>query len=101
MYVNALITNKVIELFKDNPELRDNRKKTIHIVLNQLKKDHKNISEETLVNLSFNIDRAFREVQQKHPQLRGTTWLKRQVMSGELPGSILKNDIYENQLKLF
>jgi len=84
MYVNKLIINKVINLFTEQPNLRDNRWGTIKLVVEYLKKEFQQFDEELVIKYAFDADRAFRYVQQHIPYLRGDTWLKRQMMSGNL-----------------
>ncbi len=84
MYVKKNIIKKVIELFTDKPECRDDRWETIKTVTESIRKEHPEFPEWSMIQLAFDVDRAFRYVQQHIPSLRGKSWLERQLMSGEL-----------------
>lgn len=84
MYVNKVILNKVINLFTEQPDLRDNRWATIKLVVEYLKIEFKEFNEELVIKYAFDADRAFRYVQQHIPALRGSHWNKRQKMGGRL-----------------
>jgi hypothetical protein len=83
MYVHKKIIEKVTELFTNEPKYRDERWQTIIKVSNIIKLEF-NIKEETsMIKVAFDVDRAFRYIQQHNPKLRGETWLKRQKKAGE------------------
>jgi len=95
MYVNKVILNKVINLFTEQPDLRDNRWATIKLVVEYLKAEFKHFDEELVIKYAFDADRAFRYVQQHIPLLRGKEWIKRQKMSGNLTSNDFDNDEIE------
>lgn len=95
MYVNKVILNKVINLFTEQPDLRDNRWATIKLVVEHVKAEFQHFDEELVIKYAFDADRAFRYVQQHIPLLRGKDWLKRQKMSGNLSTYDLNNDEIE------
>ena len=105
MYVHKKIIEKVSELFTNEPKYRDERWQTIVKVSNIIKLEF-NIKEETsMFKVAFDVDRAFRYIQQHNPKLRGETWLKRQKKAGEhnsTNNSIDDNDEWDTiQLSLF
>lgn len=95
MYVNKVILNKVINLFTEQPDLRDNRWATIKLVVEYLKAEFKQFDEELVIKYAFDADRAFRYVQQHITALRGKEWIKRQKMSGNLTTNDINNDEIE------
>jgi hypothetical protein len=84
MYVRREIIVNVINLFKANPKMRDNRIATIECLVEKHYAEWfgKNVKASAI--LVMDIDRAFRLVQQYTPDLRGKNWLKRQKQSGEI-----------------
>lgn len=80
--VNKYIIRKMITLFKEHPEYRDKRLETIEkiIIDNYMPLWGKSIKSDC--KLANDIDRVFRLIQQKIPELRGKDWLKRQRMGG-------------------
>ena len=111
MYVKKQIVKEVIDLFTDKPEMRDDRWETMRIVTGILRRDNPELSEWGMIQLAFDVDRAFRYVQQHIPQLRGTNWMYRQMRSGEISKEdyethmehldFIKEISIEKQLKLF
>lgn len=96
MYVAKTLVYRVIKLFREEPKYRDDQWATMERLIN----DHysawygsKNISQSA--KIVFDISRAFRYVQQHIPQLRGTTWKKRQIQGGER----FKGEITDKELK--
>jgi hypothetical protein len=82
MYVHKKIIEKITELFINEPKYRDERWSTIIKISNIIKLEF-NIKEETsMIKVAFDVDRAFRYIQQHNPELRGETWLKRQKKGG-------------------
>jgi len=94
MYVKKLIIKKVIDLFIEIPKCRDDRWLTIRCITNELRIENKDWNEWAIIQYAFDVDRAFRYVQQHVPSLRGKTWLDRQFQSGQI-----KRDEYENRLE--
>lgn len=84
MYVKKQIVKQVIELFSEDASYRDDRWETIRAVTNTLRKDFPELDEFGIIQLAFDVDRAFRYIQQHIPSLRGESWLERQRMSGEI-----------------
>ena len=89
--VQQQIVNQVISLFKKHPSFRDERYGTIEFICLKYYRDFYGKSIYSDYKLLSDIDRAFRLVQQRIPDLRGNTWLQRQVQGGE----ISKNDLDE------
>ena len=56
--------------------------------------ENKDWNEWAIIQYAFDVDRAFRYVQQHVPSLRGKNWLDRQFQSGQI-----KRDEYENRLE--
>lgn len=84
MYVKKLIIKKVIDLFTNKPQFRDDRWGTIKKIVEELRSENKDFSEWVIVQHAFDVDRSFRYVQQHIPSLRGNNWLQRQRNSGEI-----------------
>jgi hypothetical protein len=101
MYVHKKIIEKVSELFTNEPNYRNERWQTIVKVSNAIKLEL-NIKEETsMIKVAFDVDRAFRYIQQHNPKLRGETWLKRQKQGGEHNSIDNDDEWYTIQLSLF
>lgn len=102
MYVHKKIIEKVSELFTNEPNYRDERWQTIVRISNIIKLEF-NIHEETsMIKVAFDVDRAFRYIQQHNPTLRGETWLKRQKKGGEHNSTHEDDDEWHTiQLSLF
>jgi hypothetical protein len=94
MYVKKLIIKKVIDLFTEYPNTRDDRWLTIRTITEQLRQENPDFNDWAIIQYAFDVDRAFRYVQQHVPSLRGKSWLDRQFQSGEI-----KRDEYENRLE--
>lgn len=88
MYVHNKILEKVRILFTEQPEYRDERWATIVMVSKQIRDELRITDEIALVKIAFDVDRAFRYIQQHEPNLRGETWLARQKKGGEFHGEI-------------
>lgn len=88
MYVHEQVIQKVIKLFQNNPQSRDDRWGTIKSVWLELKYELRILDDISSLRLGFEVDRAFRYVQQHYPELRGETWLLRQKRAGEIKGDI-------------
>ena len=103
MYVHRTILAKVKDLFLSDPPYRDNRWATIVLISRQIKDELTITDEIALVKVAFDVDRAFRYIQQHNPELRGETWLERQKQAGEIPSE--NDDLYDRlkkkQLNLF
>ena len=83
-FISKEIISEVINVFVENKKLRDDRWGTIKIVTDRIMKKNKLKHRWSLVKISFDVDRAFRYVQQHIPEMRGKTWLKRQLQAGEI-----------------
>lgn len=94
MYVKKLIIKEVIDLFTTSPKYRDDRWGTIKIVVEQIRSKNPHFTEWVIVQYAFDVDRAFRYVQQHIPSLRGATWLERQKASGQI-----SREEYESQME--
>lgn len=92
MYVKKKIISTVMDLFAGDVALRDDRWATIKLVTEKLRKEESFLTEWDIIKLAFDVDRAFRYVQQHVPQLRGEKWLERQKKGGEID-----NDDYLNK----
>jgi len=101
MYVHKKILEKVSQLFTEEPEYRDERWNTIVKVSTLIKDEFKITNEMSMIKVAFDVDRAFRYVQQHNPKLRGKTWAKRQKQAGEIPPKDDDNDWYTLQISLF
>lgn len=102
MYVHKKILAKVTELFIVEPSYRDDRWGTIVAVSQSIKRELLISDEIALVKVAFDVDRAFRYIQQHNPELRGETWLERQRQAGELPNDMDRlYDKINPQLPLF
>lgn len=84
MYIKKEIVTLMVNYLTNNIDGRDNRIAAIESVYNTLQSEHQEITGFSLVLLAFDIDRAFRYVQQHVPKLRGKEWLYRQYISGEI-----------------
>lgn len=84
MYAKKNVVKKVIDLFTENPEYRDDRWDTIKAVTDSLRETFPDLTEWGIIQLAFDADRAFRYVQQHVPNLRGASWMLRQLMAGEI-----------------
>jgi hypothetical protein len=82
MYIHQRIIANVIDLFKKHPEYRDDKWGTIKRVWSSIKHELQIYDELASIKLAFDVDRAFRYVQQHFPELRGKTWLARQKQGG-------------------
>lgn len=102
MYVHKKIVAKVTELFIAEPSYRDERWATIVVVSKSIKSELGITDEIALVKVAFDVDRAFRYIQQHNPELRGETWLERQRQAGELHDDLDRlYDKINPQLPLF
>jgi hypothetical protein len=109
MYAPRIVLQQVIELFTTVPYYRDERYETIEYIVNKYYLADYGKSIKMDYKLMSDIDRAFRNVQQLQPQLRGKNWIDRQRQSGEISAAefqymkSLQEDIDEIivQLKLF
>jgi hypothetical protein len=105
MYGSKSLMIKVINLFEEHPEFRDDRWGTIKNIMDDAIPDKTKVSTDYLIQTAFTIDRFFRYVQQHMAHLRGEEWEKRQKRGG----NHIKDDLdaerivlkYKNQLKLF
>lgn len=102
------LVNQVINLFESCPEFRDNRYGTIQYIVENHYKEFYGQGILYDFKLLTDIDRVFRLIQQEIPELRGREWLKRQMLSGEIPKSEYNEamEMYEivkdiRQLRLF
>ncbi len=108
MYGNKTLMIKVIKLFQEQPDYRDDRWGTIKYMLDLAVPDKSVVSTEYIVHTSFTVDRFFRYIQQHMPSLRGKNWAKRQKRGGRgfvyyeddpaIEKIVLK---YKDQLSLF
>lgn len=101
MYVHKKILEKVTQLFTDEPYYRDERWETIVKITNVIKDEFKITNEMSMIKVAFDVDRAFRYVQQHDATLRGKTWLKRQKQAGEIPPSDEDGEWCTLQISLF
>ncbi len=92
-YIKRELIYQVIKLFKDDKEIRDSRFGTIERIIEQHYRGWFGGNLKVSAKLVFDIDRAFRYVQQHIPELRGKNWLLRQKMGGELKD----DDFVKNQ----
>ena len=83
MFVHKKILEKVQKLFAEKADYRDERWETIILVSAQIKKEFNIKSEISMMKVAFDVDRAFRYIQQHNPSLRGKTWSERQKRGGE------------------
>jgi hypothetical protein len=98
------ITRIAKEVLLNNIEARDNMMlvvKSIH----DFEMSMFQIQQDDYYNCLFNdkklssiktIDRVWRKLQEDFPQLRGTEWEERQIMSGQI-----KRNIFDKQTTLF
>lgn len=84
MYANQTVYEQVKKLFIEMPGCRDNRDKTIEYIVKTYYLNMFGVGIIYTFRLLANIDRAFREVQQDCPELRGKNWPWRQFISGEI-----------------
>jgi hypothetical protein len=82
MYIHQRIIANVIELFKTHPIYRDDKWGTIKRIWRKIKHELEINDELASIKLAFDVDRAFRYVQQHFPELRGETWSARQKQGG-------------------
>jgi hypothetical protein len=103
MYVHRKILEKVRNLFTEQPEFRDERWGTVVLISKEVKEELGIIDEIALVKIAFDVDRAFRYIQQHEPNMRGETWLQRQKKGGEYHGEIEipYDKLKTAQMKLF
>jgi len=105
MYKNKTILTKVVTLFTDYPNYRDDRWGTIKLLLDDVIPDKSAVKTAYIIHVAFTIDRYFRYVQQHIISLRGNEWRKRQKQGGEAGGNYDKDEKmvlkYKAQLKLF
>jgi hypothetical protein len=68
-----------------------------------LKYELRILDEVASLRLGFEVDRAFRYVQQHYPELRGEKWILRQKKAGEIKGDveIKPKDSKFKQLSIF
>ncbi len=83
-YISKELLFQVIDTFQKEKALRDSRMGTIEHIINLHYKDWFGDNIRVSAKLVFDIDRAFRYVQQHLPELRGENWLQRQKMAGEI-----------------
>lgn len=100
MYVHKQIIQKVTDLFVRNPAFRDERFNTVVLISQEIKRELQITDESSMIKVAFDVDRAFRYVQQHNPELRGTTWLQRQKQAGEIHDFNTPYAKSSNQLKL-
>lgn len=82
-YVRKELLQQVIKLFRDLPRYRDDRIGAIEFIFQTYYKSWVNINNiKTVSIILFDIDRAFRLIQQHAPELRGEQWKKRQKKGG-------------------
>jgi hypothetical protein len=84
MFVRHILFAQVIKLFTDEPKYRDDRWATVERIILQHYEFEFGRSILASCKLAYDIDRAFRYVQQHVPELRGRTWMKRQWQAGEI-----------------
>lgn len=89
MYIHERIIANVIDLFRKHPEYRDDKWGTIKRVWSNIKHELQIFDELSSIKIAFDVDRAFRYVQQHFPELRGETWAKRQKQGGVYNGDVL------------
>ncbi len=84
LYIKKELIQQVILLFQDNVKIRDSRLGTINYIISTYYRGW--FGRDIIVSskILFDIDRAFRFVQQHFPELRGSTWASRQKRGGEL-----------------
>ena len=104
MFSVKQIRRQVIQLFQEQPHYRDDRHGTREYIIETYYNQYFSKSIRVACTLSDHIDRAFRWVQQRHKELRGETWLRRQRMAGEISAEEYEErqtlrDIYK-QLKI-
>jgi hypothetical protein len=98
MYIHKRIIDKVAELFTNDPKYRDDKWGTI-IKISKVIREELDIKGETpFLKIAFDVDRAFRYVQEHYPSLRGETWLKRQRQGGNHVSDI--DDIHWDTIQL-
>ncbi len=82
-YIPKELLLQVINLFQENIPIRDDRLGTIKAIVDKYYKDWFGGDVKVSAKLVFDIDRAFRYIQQHLPELRGENWIVRQKMGGE------------------
>lgn len=83
-YVSNKIIAHVIDLFRKEPKYRDDRQGTVLRIIKDFYSPVWGHNMKNDCKLVYDVDRAFRFVQQHVPQLRGAKWHWRQYMSGEI-----------------
>lgn len=86
----------MILLFRQHPEYRDKRWLAIEKIItdNYMPLWGKSILSDC--KLAYDIDRMFRLIQQKIPELRGKEWLKRQRMGGVASSEVFSDREQKN-----
>ena len=83
VYIKKELIQQVVHLFRDNVAIRDDRFATVNTIVNTHYRGWFGNNIGVTAKLIFDIDRAFRYVQQHIPELRGKTWVARQKRGGE------------------
>ncbi len=107
-YISKELLFQVIDLFQKEKAFRDSRMGTIEQIITLHYRDWWGDNIRVSAKLVFDIDRAFRYVQQHLPELRGENWVQRQKMAGEIGdesiftsgGDLKQIKEISNQLKL-
>lgn len=83
MYVRRIMIEQAVKAFTENPELRDDRYGFIEYMMQQ--NFYYVIGSKDVIlsyRIMHDIDRCFRMIQQRVPELRGKKWEQRQKKGG-------------------
>lgn len=102
-----ILNQRIIKFMSDFPKTRDDMFYLVKLVHDQQMKDMKipktkyydYFHGERLYSIKT-IDRMWRRVQEKHPELRGKMWKYRQIQAGIVAMKFVAEDI-KKQFKLF
>jgi hypothetical protein len=99
-YVRKELLQQVIRLFRDYPFYRDNRLDTVEWIFKNYYKSWVNINNiKTVAVILYDIDRAFRLIQQHAPELRGKQWRARQKQGGRKFAEYDKDKNYDAEIE--